>query len=47
MHRLRSDQLEAALEIGRRMLQGGAPAVRDLNELSLAWRGKQRGGGSR
>jgi hypothetical protein len=42
MHRLRIDQLVGALEIGRQMRQGGAPIVRELNERSLAWRGKQR-----
>lgn len=44
MHRLRIDQLVGALEIGRQMLEGGAPIVRELNERSLAWRGKQRRG---
>ncbi len=42
MHRLRIDQLLGALEIGRQMREGGAPIVRELNERSLAWRGKQR-----
>lgn len=42
MSMLTAEQLERALAIGRRMLEGGAPVVRELNERSLAWRGKQR-----
>ncbi len=36
---LSADQLRAAIEVADRMLEEGKPAVRRLNEASLAYRG--------
>jgi hypothetical protein len=38
---LTQDELKQAIEIADKMLSEGKPAVEELNEKSLRWRGKQ------